>query len=341
MPQHVTPLTVESIRAFLASSGEMQKRARNPRAKTMMHFPEQMPDVARGENMIHLMRGQMDALLGPGTGDHMAMQTRLMDVLNVLSHGTVEEEIERTRAKADRVAQMGARMPAEMLEQMRGGMDMRIAQLRLITDEEVGAVLACLDELEPAFPLQVPEVRVRHVPGERERREAEADAERASGDAEDAPRLTPERIRQVLAVVPQIADSQKVRDFVGGSPPYAYLGMDVEKAFGKQVMKRLAGLGENPEAFYADLGWIRIISRIVSKGGTVAESLARLKMLEQPEAWRNPYERPGKAAKRAAGFASGMGQLADLHRKISRQAEDAVRQCLPEIERVFGEAAAA
>lgn len=335
---HVTPLTAESIRAFLASREEMQKRARNPRAKTMMSFPEQMPDVMRGENMIHLMRGQMDALLGPGTGDHMAMQTRLMDVLDVLSRGTVAEEIERTRAQIDRVARMGARAPAEMLEQMRSGMDMRIAQLRLVTDEEVGAVLACLDELEPAFPLQVPEVRMRHVPGARERLQAEADAERAS-DAEDGPRLTPERIRQVLAVVPRIADSQKVRDFVGSSLPYAYLGVDVQKAFGKQVMKRLAGLGEDPEAFYADLGWIRFISRILSRGGTVAESLARLKMLEQPQAWHNPYGSPGKAAKRAATFASGMGVAADMHRKISHQAEDAVRQCLPEIERVFGEVA--
>ena len=98
MLQHVTPLTIESIRAFLASRGEMEKRARNPRANTMMSFPEQMPDVARGENMIHLMRGQMDALLGPGTGDHIAFVLENRTEFFVVGRSTMPEEEEQYRA---------------------------------------------------------------------------------------------------------------------------------------------------------------------------------------------------------------------------------------------------
>lgn len=334
---HITPLTVESIRAYLASNDEMAKRMQKPAAKRMMSFPEQMPDVARGENMVHLMRGQMDALMGPGTGDHMAMQMRLMDVLQILSRGTPEEEIERQRAQEERMQRMG--IPADMLEQMRANVEVRMAQLRLITNDEVQAVLTCLDELEPAFPLQVPEVRMRHVPGERERREAEAEAERSTNpDDPDGPRLTPERIDRVLALLPRISDAPQVHAFFASPGVYAFWDADVKKAFGKQVAKTLAAEGEDPQAFLTDLNWIRLISELLSNGGSVAASLARLKAMEQPQAWQNPFDRPGRAAKRAAGFASGMGHLADIHRKITHQAEDAVRQRLPEIERVLREA---
>lgn len=224
---------------------------------------------------------------------------------------------------------------------MRENMHIRVVQLRLITDEEAGAVLQLLDELQPAFPHEVAAVRVRHVPGERARREAEADAERAT-DAADGPRLSPRRVARVLSLVPRIAaGSRKVADFFRDPGVYSYWGVGVEKAFGRKVMKTLAAAGEDPQAYFDDLNWIRIISRIIANGQTVAGSLARLKTMERPESWINPYERPGRAAKRAEGFASGMTEIAAIQRRISREAEEAVRRLLPEIERVARETAGA
>jgi hypothetical protein len=218
-------------------------------------------------------------------------------------------------------------------------MDVRIAQLRLITDDEIRAVLRLLDELQPAFPREVADIRIQHDPGERERREAEANAERATA-AEDGPRLSPRRIARVLSLVPRItADSRKVGQFFRDPGVYSYWGVGVEKAFGKKAMKTLAAAGEDPEAYFTDLNWIRIISRIIAGGQTVAGSLAKLRTMEQPDAWMNPYDRPGKAAKRAEGFASGMAWVADIQRRISPDAEQSVRRLLPEIQRVARESA--
>ncbi|HEU0302146.1 MAG TPA: hypothetical protein VFR37_22005 [Longimicrobium sp.] len=334
---HVTPLNVEAIRAFLASREEMEKRLRRRPARGSMSLPWQMPDVMRGENLLHLMRDQFDAVAGHGAGDHMAMQMRLAQVLGVLARGTVADAIERDAAQAERMGQLG--VDAETLRMMRANLEVHAAQLRLITDDEVRAVLACLDELEAAFRMEVAQIRMRHVPGERERREAEADAGRAA-DAEDGPRLSPRRIARVLSLVPAIAaDSRRVAAFFRDPGVYSYWGVGVEKAFGKKAMKTLAKHGEDPEAFFTDLNWIRIISRIIAGGGTVAASLAKLKTMEQPDAWTNPYERPGKAARQAAAFASGMSEVAAIQRKISREAEEAVRRLLPEIQRVARETA--
>jgi|GEM_PF-5591807 len=328
-------LTEERIRAVVSGTQGFSSKLRGAtrRHAKFSITPEMLASAAAsGTNLLGALSGQFDAAAGSGAGRHVSDSTRLIELLAHLADGTIDEAIAREEGRAAHTPPFGG---PEMQAQMRAAGERRIAELRAIPQSEVDAVLACLDEIEKLYPREVERIRFRHDPEVRERRLGAAAALR-TGDPTRPP-LTGGRVRRVAEVLRQLLPlPQKAQvmfentDVLTGKPAVELLGAS--------VVKKLAKLGEDPEAYARDAWWTRHIAMLLSRGESVDEKLAELQQLVDPTAWLNPYDAPARSKRRAGAWAAAMSGPYEILRRITPDEEDAVRRLLPELMPVFEEA---
>lgn len=340
-------LTPERIRAVLAGHDKMARLARSRRGEVPLPLPSRIPDFDAGENLMHPVAPQLDAMFGEGTARQMLDHTRLTELLSILSRGTIEDQVARTRALDERMKEPAVAPRLRLWERVTEGLtrmvlgnptEAKIRKLRSYDEAEVAAVLGMLDELEAVFPSEVARIRIRHVPGHRERLEAEVNAARAPAGSLG---LTEARVRAVIGLVRELApESKKVQMYLREPGIYWYWDLPVEKVFGPRVAGRIAKRGDDPQRFFEDLNWIRVISANIGRGETIAFRLAEGRIEEDPRAWKSPYRRNQAAEqRRSEARAEGAREVHEILARIDPEAEAAVHALLPEVQRVFREAA--
>jgi len=327
---HDLYLTEERIRAVVTGTAHFTRRLRNRRS-TGMPVPDVVPDFAAGETLINHMGEAFDAVAGPGAGRYVADSARLNHLLNILSEGTIEEVV---AGRQERIAHAELRgLAPDLLAGMRASSALVVAQLRAIPQSELDAVFACLDEIEPLHPHDVARIRLRHDPEVRERSLREAAALRV-GDPSRPP-LTDERIRAVLEVVRRLLPGAgKLRAVWASGGTYDGYGKSAVQLVGAAVVKKIAAAGADPEALVRDLWWTQLITRLIGGRG-MDEALAELRLEQSPAAWLSPYDRPGRAKKRAEFFASAMSFPFEMHCRITRDEEESVGRLLGEIRSIL------
>jgi hypothetical protein len=326
-------LTEERIRTLVKGTPDYLRKVRgikNP-ASAMWVTPEMRAEAAAsGRTLLGALSPQFDELLGPGAGQHTSDAVRLVELLSHLEQGTIEEAIAREEAGDEAQAATYETYDIQpwMAAQRGAARARRIADLRDIQRSEVDAVFACLDEIETIHPAEVSRIRFRHDPGVRERRLAAAAAVR-TGDPSRPP-LGEERMRRVVEVLLQLAPvPQKMQDSL--ALPYERHGKPALELLGASVVRKVAKLGEDPEAYARDLWWTKVIADHLHDDGTIDEKLARLQEDMEPKVLRSPYVNPARAKRRAAEGDAVTTFWYDIVRRIGRDEEETVRRLLPEI----------
>jgi hypothetical protein len=342
MPDDVH-LTVARIRAALEGTGAHAARLRGAtRRKAPIGLsPEMIARLAGGKgNLLQMLGGQFDAAAGPGAGRFVADTARLLDLLEILAEGTVDDAIARETQALERAPAADAsaarpevrdgrivRIPAEAFA--RTGHERRIAELRAITQEEIDAVFACLDEIEKVYPREADRIRMRHDAAYRERHLQEA-AELRAGDP-SRPELTEARVRRVIDVLVQCPSApRKVQAFFEARFPDDPAA--AAKALGAAIPKAAAKVGEDPDAFVRDLWWTEYIAALVARHPSLDQRLSELKALTDPAAWLNPHQAPGRAKRVSQAWAGAMTGQYETMRRIGPDEEEDVRRLLPEIQ---------
>ena len=323
-------LTAERIRAAMEGTPGFARRLRGAeRRGAPIELPADLPSAdehAPGGTLIPLLAKAFDAVAGPGAGTFVSDSTRLLELLGHLAEGTIEDAAAREEAMAENhhVFVHDERMAAQYSARCR----QRAAALRAIPAEEVQAVLASLDQIETVYPREVARVRFRHDPKVRAERLAAAATLRTGDPAR--PALTPERVRRVLEVLRQLVPvPQKMQAMFGTR--YALEGKPALELLGAAMVKKVAKLGEDPEAYARDLFWTQLIAYLIDRGKSVDEQIAETIGTTDPSAWLTPHAAPARAKRLSAAIAAMMRIPFEAMRRIAPSEEAAVRDIFPEL----------
>jgi hypothetical protein len=317
-------LTEERIRSVVRESGRFNKRARSRSARRdYLPVPEALPDIAAGENLIHLMKDSLDAAMGPGAGVFVADNSRLIFLLSVLEQGTVDDALAAHDRKVARFDKMAGN-PA-VAEMAHGNAAIYAAQIRAIPQHEIDAVMACLDDIATIYPGQVQAVRARHDPGFRETLDRAA-ATLRTGDS-TRPQLTEARIRRLLEVLSAIVPGTKMLIRSLNETGFVLQAQPAAKQFPATTVKKIRTLGEDAEEFARDYAWLRIIYDHIRRGGTIDERLSAALPMRDAEAWMHLLPKA-----RSERLAAAMSRPIELLSRVGREEEEAVRTMIGEIE---------
>jgi len=321
-------LTEDRIRALVRDAAHFYKKARSRSGRTMHAAPSKMPDLAAGETLINVMSDQFDATMGPGGGRFMADSTRLQFLLDVLAHGSVDDASAAFERRVSRIDT--ARINPEFVGMMRDNQAIHEARLRAIPQYEVDAVLACLDEIATVYPGQAQSVRARHNPAVRDALQQAAMALR-TGDP-SRPQLTEDRIRRVLQVLSAIVPGPQmlIRSLHEGT--FALYGKTAAQLFPKTTVKKIRELGEEPDTFARDFGWVMLISSNVGAGDSITDRIRDLLPKQNAEAWLMAPLAPAEARARAERFAAMMSGPLALLCRVGYEEEAAIKSLLVEIQ---------
>jgi len=321
-------LTEDRIRALVRNASHFYKKARSRAGRTMHAAPTEMPDLAAGETLINVMGDQFDATMGPGGGRFMADSTRLQFLLGLLAHGSIDDAAAAFERRANRIDT--ARINPAFVGMMRDNQAIHEARLRAIPQYEVDAVLACLDEIATVYPGQAQTVRARHNPAVREGLQQAAIASR-TGDP-SRPQLTEDRIRRVLDVLSAIVPGPQmlVRPLHEGT--FALYGKTAGQMFPKTTVKKIRELGEEPDTFARDFGWLMLISSNLGQGDSITDRIRDALPKQSAEAWLMAPQAPAEARARAERFAAMMSGPLALLCRVGHEEEAAVKALLDEIQ---------
>jgi hypothetical protein len=321
-------LTEDRIRALVRDATHFYKKARSRSGRTMHAAPSKMPDLAAGETLINVMSDQFDATMGPGGGRFMADSTRLQFLLGVLAHGSIDDAVAAFERRARRIDT--ARINPEFVGMMRDNQAIHEARLRAIPQFEVDAVLTCLDEIATVYPGQAQTVRARHNPAIRDELQQAAIALR-TGDP-SRPQLTENRIRRVLDVLSAIVPGPQmlVRPLHEGT--FALYGKTAAQMFPKTTVKKIRDLGEEPDTFARDFGWLMLISSNIGQGDSITDRIRDVLPKQSADAWLMAPLAPAEARERAERFAAMMSGPLALLCRVGHEEEAVVKSLLDEIQ---------
>lgn len=321
-------LTEDRIRAVVRDAAHFFRKARSRRGRAMLSVPSVMPDFAAGETLINAMGDQFDSTMGPGAGQFMADHARLVWVLQVLERGSVEDAIAGRQRRWSQLETSG--VDPEQLGEMRASSEIFAAQLRSTPQQEIDAVMACLDEIASLYPAAVHTIRLKHQPAERETALHAVTALR-TGDP-SRPELTAERIRRLLDVVSAIVPGPRKLTLALADGPYMLHGKSAAELFPVTTLKKIDAHGEDREVFTRDFVWMRLIAANLRAGETIDNRILGLIPRQDPAAWVIPAHPPARRRAWSERFAATMSRPLELLCLVGRDEEAAVGSLLDEIE---------
>lgn len=154
--------------------------------------------------------------------------------------------------------------------------------------------------------------------------------DRRTGDA-GRPELTPERIRELLDLLPRVYEREPaIGKFLFRPALPDECGKSARRLLGRRLASVVAEVAGDVHAFTRDLFWLHFIAFRVRGGSSIAASLLQAEALSSPEDWR-PL-RP-KRRELLAGEVAGVARLLE---RVSRREEAVVRDAADEVrEMVF------
>jgi hypothetical protein len=322
-------LTEERIRAVVRDAPFYMKKARSKAGRTtMLSVPETLPNLEAGETLINVLGDQIDAVVGPGGGRWMADNTRLLWLLSVLAKGTREEALATEELRWRRLAASG--LAPALIEGMRVNAELHERRIRGIPQFEIDAVMSCLDLIQPLYPGQVKDDRIRHTAVD-DTKLRQAAAALRTGDS-SRPQLTEERIQRILAVLGTLVPVPKKLLVTLGESPYALVGKTAADLFPATTLKKIRAQGEDAEDFARDLVWLRMIVTHFKFGESLDDVIAGMLPRNHAQLWIEVALAP-QSPERAERLAAMTWRQLDWATRIGRGEEKAVKSLLPEIQR--------
>lgn len=250
-----------------------------------------------------------------------AAHARLRLVLDVLTRGTIDEEIARKRMAAEIVRQVVGKLglPSDQNPTVA-----ELARLETLQPSEAIAVLESLDVVEPHFPDLVRSVRLRHDRGFAALQVAAAGDQR--GGDPTRPELTRERIAELLELVPRIhAREPAIGEHLFRPSLPDENGKSARRLLGTRLAAVVEELAGDVHAFARDLFWLHFIAFRVRGDESIDGALFRAIEHSAPGTWKPlPRRRRTMIAGEIAGTAS-------LLKRVGRREEAAVREAAEEV----------
>jgi hypothetical protein len=320
-------LTEERIRALVRDHDHFMKLARSRAGRQMLSAPVHLPDVMKGETVINLVGDQLDAVVGPGVGQHVADTTRLLTLLDILAKGTIEEIMADWDRRVSRIDM--DRLSPDLREDIKWKREVKVAQLNAIPSSEVAAVMACLDDIQKIYPGQAKDVRIRHLAVSREQLGEIARAVRTGEPSR--PQLTEARIRRILDVVDSVVPGpSRLLHSLTESPLMLY-GRTAAEVFPATTVRKIRSLEAGQEIFARDFVWLRFIASWLRNNDSIDECIIGQVPLVHGELWLS-VARMADPRERAERFAAMFTRPIDLLVLVGRDEEAAVKSLFREIE---------
>jgi hypothetical protein len=154
-------------------------------------------------------------------------------------------------------------------------------------------------------------------------------ANRREGDP-GRPELTPERIRELLELVPLVYEREPaIGKFLFRPALPDECGKSARRLLGRRLASVVAELAGDVHAFARDLFWLHLIAFRLRGGGSIDAHLLRAEAFSAPDEWR-PL-RP----KRRELLAGEVAGVARLLKRVGRGEEAAVRAAAEEVLDLF------
>lgn len=273
------------------------------------------------------IRAILRAAAAGGAREADPAYARLRALLDLLARGTLAEAVARKRAAVERARRVFGSLPVPPPPDFGQA---ELAFLEGVRPDEARAVLASLDILEPHFGESVHFVRVRHSRGCAARAPARADEDDERVRDPSRPELTPERVRELLDLLPRIHEREPgIGRFLFRPALPGEDGKSARRLLGRRPAAVVAELAGDVHAFARDVFWLHLIAFRVRGGDSIDAHLPRARALSDPEAWR-PLR-----AKRRELLAGEVAGVVKLLGRVGPREEAAVRAVADEAREMF------